>query len=102
MKILWQDLRTHLRSDFRPDLYAATALWAMLLLTINFSLDFEDAYIDVYRGKPIWPVLYFCLYSTTYYVSVWLWTHFHHRPDVQGGLQRLRLPETLLLSLIHI
>lgn len=82
MKSFWQDLRGHFRTDFRPDLYLATALWAALLLAINFSIDLEDTYIDAYRGQPIWAVLYFGLYATAYYVSVWLWTHFHHRPDL--------------------
>ncbi len=82
MKTLWRDLRDHIRTDFRLDLYAATALWATLLLAINFSLDFEDSYIDSFRGRPVWPVLYFGLYATAYYVSVWLWTHFHRRPDI--------------------
>ncbi len=82
VKTLWHDLRDHFRTDFRPDLYAATALWAALLLTVNFSLDLEDTYIDSYRGRPVWAVLYFGLYATAYYVSVWLWTHFHRRSDI--------------------
>ncbi len=82
MKALWRDLRNHLRTDFRADLYAATAIWAALLLIVNFYLDLEDRYIDSHQGKPIWPVLYFCLYATAYYVSVWLWTYFHKRADV--------------------
>ena len=82
MKALWRDLRDHFSIDFRPDLYAATALWAALLLTVNFYFNFEDRYINSFQGKRIWPVAYFGLYATAYYVSVWLWTHFHKRPDV--------------------
>ena len=82
MKALWRDLRDHLRTDFRPDLYAASALWAALLSTVNFYFDLEDKYIDSFQRKPAWAILYFCLYATAYYVSVWLWTHFHKRPDV--------------------
>ncbi|GAB3952783.1 hypothetical protein GCM10028805_35320 [Spirosoma harenae] len=82
MKALWQDLRTHFRIDFRPDLYIATAIWVTILLIVNFTFDVEDTYIDSHQGKPLWPVLYFALYATTYYVSVWLWTHFHRRPDI--------------------
>ena len=98
MKLLWQDLRDHLRLDFRPGLYAATALWATFLLVINFSLNFEDKYIDVYQGKPLWPVLYFGLYATAYYVSVWLWTHFHRRPDVWQNRQFWLRSGTALVS----
>lgn len=82
MKALWHDLRDHLRTDFRVDLYVATALWTALLLTVNFYFDLEDAYIDSFRGKPVWAVLYFVLYATAYYVSVWLWTYFHQRLDI--------------------
>lgn len=87
MKAFWHDLRNHLRIDFRPDLYLATALWAALLLTVNFSLDLEDSYIDLFRGQLIWPVLYFALYATAYYVSVWLWTYFHRRLDIWRNRQ---------------
>lgn len=82
MNVLWNDLRKHLRADFRPGLYVATALWIALLLTVNYSLDLEDSYIDTYQGKPVWPLLYLALYAPIYYGSVWLWTHFHRRADV--------------------
>lgn len=82
MKALWRDLRDHLRLDFRPDLYGATVLWLALLLSVNYYFDFEDSYIDSFQNDPCWPVLYFLLYATAYYGSVWLWTHFHRRTDV--------------------
>lgn len=82
MKPLWRDLRDYLRVDFRPDLYGATAAYLILLLTVNYSLDLEDSYIDIYQGQLIWPVLYLCLYATCYYGSVYLWTYFHRRPDL--------------------
>ena len=85
MKVLWRDLRDHIRLDFWPDLYIATALWLALLLSLNYYLNFEDSYIDSFQNDPRWPVLYFMLYATAYYGSVWLWTHFHHRPDVWGN-----------------
>ena len=82
MKTLWRDLRGHIRVDFRPDLYAATALWLALLLSVNYYFDVEDSYIDSFQDDPRWPLLYLALYATAYYGSVWLWTHFHRRPDV--------------------
>ncbi|WP_077924153.1 CPBP family intramembrane glutamic endopeptidase [Spirosoma sp. 209] len=82
MKALWHDLRHYLRTDYRPDLYGATAAWLLLLLAVNYSLDLEDSYIDSYQGRPIWPVLYAGLYALCYYGSVWLWTHFHQRADL--------------------
>ena len=82
MKNLWRDLRNHIRTDFRSDWYVATALWLALLLSINYYLDFEDSYIDSFQNDPRWPLLYFGLYTTAYYGSVWLWTYFHRRMDV--------------------
>ncbi|MDB5242239.1 MAG: hypothetical protein JWP57_2864 [Spirosoma sp.] len=82
MKTLWRDLRSHIRADFRPDLYVAIALWLTFLLSVNYYLNLEDSYIDTFQNDPRWPVLYFGLYATAYYGSVWLWTHFHRRPDV--------------------
>jgi hypothetical protein len=82
VKTLWRDLRSHIHADFRPDLYAATALWLIFLLSVNYYLDFEDSYIDTFQNDPRWSVAYFGLYATAYYVSVWLWTHFHRRLDV--------------------
>jgi len=82
MKTLWRDLRNRIRADFRPDLYIATALWLALLLFVNYSTDFEDTYIDSFQNDPRWPVLYFGLYATAYYGSVWLWMYFNRRPNV--------------------
>lgn len=82
MKNLWRDLRDHIRADFRPDLYVTTALWLGLLLSVNYYFDVEDSYIDSFQDDPRWPLLYFLLYATAYYGSVWLWTHFHRRSDV--------------------
>lgn len=82
MKTLWRDLRNHIRTDFRSDLYLATALWLALLLSINYFFDFEDSYIDSFQNDPRWPLLYFLLYATAYYGSVWLWTYFHNKMNV--------------------
>ena len=87
MNVLWQDLRTSVRLDFRPGLYVATAGWLALLLTVNYWFDAEDQWIDVHQNQPIWTVLYLGLYATVYYVSVWLWTYFHRRPDLWRSRQ---------------
>lgn len=82
MQPLLRDLRDQIQADFRPDLYIATALWATLLLTINYYLDLEDSYIDLFQGDPRWPVLYFLLYATVYYGSVGIWTNYCQRPEI--------------------
>ncbi len=82
MKQLILDLRAHLRADFRPDLYMATALLLAGLITLNYTLDLEDTYIDSYRGSWQRPVLYSLFYASIYYAAVGLWTYFHQRLDV--------------------
>lgn len=79
---IWRKLRDYVRADFRPDLYGATTAWVGLLLAVNYALDLENGYIDTYRGKAVWPVLYFALYATAYYVAVWLWSHFHRQTNL--------------------
>lgn len=87
MIALWHDLRHHFRSDFRPALYGTTALWAALLIALNFSFNFENTYIDAFQGKPIWPLLYLALYALAYYGSVGLWTYFHRRSGIWKNRQ---------------
>ena len=69
MLVLWHDLRTYIRLDFRPGLYAATALWLAFLLTVNYWFDAEDAWIDVHQGQAIWPVV-----VRSGYGRVWRWS----------------------------
>ncbi|GAA4463806.1 hypothetical protein GCM10023189_42240 [Nibrella saemangeumensis] len=82
MRTLWRYLRTHLQADFRTDLYLTTALYAAILIAINYWLDLENSIIDNYRGSYMRPLLYFCLYSVAYYGGVLIWTYFHRQQDV--------------------
>ena len=82
MSVIWRDLRNYIRQDFRPGLYGAIAGWLTVLLTINYWFDVDHSLIDVHQGELIWPVLYLVQYALCYYVSVWLWTRFHHQPDL--------------------
>jgi hypothetical protein len=79
---LLRDIRTYLRADFKPGLYAATILWAGALIALNYSVGFENQYIDVQPFSPWRPVWYFGLYSTAYYGAWWLWSRFHRCPDL--------------------
>jgi hypothetical protein len=82
MRNLIRYLREHLKADFRADLYALAALFLAVCISINYYLDFEDSYIDAYRGQNIRIVFYFLLYAFAYYSGVFLWTRFHQRPDI--------------------
>lgn len=82
MKQLIRDLRAHLRADFRPDLYLATTLLLAGLITLNYTIDLEDTYIDSHRGSWKRPALYVVFYSSVYYAAMGLWTYFHKRSDI--------------------
>lgn len=79
---LLRDIRTYLRADFKGGLYAATALWAALLIALNYSVGLENNYIDARPFSP-WRLLwYVALYGAAYYGAFALWSWFHNRPDI--------------------
>lgn len=82
MTELLRDIRAYLRADFKPGLYIATALWAGLLITINYAFKIENSLIDQQPYSPWRPVWYFGLYATAYYGAFWLWSLFHHRHHI--------------------
>ena len=82
MKELLRDIRAYLRADFKPALYAFTALWVAFLITVNYTLHLENGIIDAQPLSPWRPVWYFGMYATAYYGAFWLWSLFHHRTDI--------------------
>lgn len=79
---LLRDIRAYLRADFKPGLYGATALWAGLLIAINYTFNVESGLIDRQPYSPWRPIWYFGLYATAYYGAFWLWSFFHNRRDI--------------------
>lgn len=82
MKQLLHDLRAYVRADYKPGLYASTALLLTCLIAWNYSIDFEDTYIDSYRGAWQRPVFYSLFYASVYYAAMLLWTYYHQRMDI--------------------
>lgn len=69
-------LRTHLQEDFDARLYLKEALFLLVLISINYTVDLEDKIIDAYVGKPIRTLWYFLMYASAYYGSLLIWaTH---------------------------
>lgn len=99
MRELLHDIRTYLRSDFKPGLYAATAAWISLLIGINYAIGLENTIIDAQPFSPWRPVWYFGLYATAYYGAFWLWSRFHHRPDIWQN--RLFWRHTLVALVVY-
>ena len=82
MRELLRDIRAYLRADFKPALYALTALWVALLITVNYAFHLENGLIDKQPLSPWRPVWYAAMYATAYYGAFWLWSRFHHRSDI--------------------
>lgn len=62
------------KNYFTLSLYAMVLLFIALLTAFNYTLDFEDAYIDHYYGKAIRILFYFLLHAFAYYgVIVLIW-----------------------------
>jgi hypothetical protein len=82
IRTVYADLRTYLHADFKPGLYLATAVWAGLLIALNYSIELENKHIDQQPLSSWRPVWYAALYGTAYYGAWWLWSYFHHRSDL--------------------
>jgi hypothetical protein len=76
MRPIWDTLRKHLRQDFRWNLYGTLALFLVLLITFNYSVNLERAIIDSYRGNPLRIVWYFLLYCFAYYGGLFIYLGF--------------------------
>ena len=82
MRELLRDIRTYLRADVKPGLYVTTALWAAALISLNYTVNLENGYVDRQPYSPWRITWYMALYGAAYYGAFWLWSRFHHRPDI--------------------
>lgn len=73
MKQILYSLRSHLKADFRWDVYGTTALFLGFLVTLNYSINLEQGIIDSYRGNPIRILWYFLMYAFSYYGGTLIW-----------------------------
>jgi hypothetical protein len=72
---------THVRQDFQYQYYIALSSLLITLLTINYSVDLENTWIDQYPEKINRVFLYFLLYGFGYYVSCLIVSHFKKVTD---------------------
>jgi len=63
------------KTYFNPKLYLISLVFIAALITFNYSLDFEDTYIDSFRGKNI-RTLFFALYHLFAYYGIILLIYF--------------------------
>lgn len=78
MKKVLITLLDYHRQHFNLRLYLEVALVLIALLVFNYSLDFEDSYIDAYRGSWIRVVWYFLFDGLPFLIGAWL-LYRHHK-----------------------
>lgn len=69
---IWKILKAHLRADFDVRLYATIAVFLIVAITINYSINLENGIIDKFTGKSIRILWYFLLYAFVYLTSSWI------------------------------
>jgi len=53
MKTIIQYLKDYLKDNFSLNLYLALMVWLSILFIFNYSLDFEDSYVDKIKPFPL-------------------------------------------------
>jgi hypothetical protein len=74
MKKIWKFLVNHLREDFHAGQYAATAILLAVCLCLNYSVDFEDHYLELLQGFTKY-FAYFIFYSIPYFGAVFIFAY---------------------------
>ena len=69
MKKVWSYLKAHWRDDFSLSVYLTVAMILAGLLIFNYTIDFEDSFLDANRGWRKY-FYYLAFYSIPYYSTV--------------------------------
>ena len=67
---------------FDPKLYLICLLFIAALITFNYSVDFEDSYIDSFRGKNI-RILFFAMYHLFAYYGIILIIYYFGKKNLK-------------------
>jgi hypothetical protein len=81
MKKIWKFLVHHLREDFHPGQYTATAILLAVCLSFNYYFDFEDNYLEWLGGITKY-VAYFFFYGVPYFSAIFIFAFFRKRLNV--------------------
>lgn len=81
MKKIWKFLVHHLREDFHPGQYTATAILLAILLSFNYYFDFEDYYMESLQGLTKYAA-YFFFYGIPYFTGILMFAHFKRRMEI--------------------
>jgi membrane protease YdiL (CAAX protease family) len=81
MKKIWKFLVNHLREDFHAGQYITTALLLVVCLVSNYSVDFEDRYLEQLGGFTKY-FAYFFFYSIPYFGAVLIFARFKNKQHI--------------------
>lgn len=97
MKKIWQYLRGHVQEDFQLAEYTSIAAFLAICITLNYTFDFEDSFLDVQTGfTKFW--YYLLTHAVAYLVPVFI-IHFLSRKKLRITAA-FWLRSSLLLMLI--
>src|SRR5690349_11243142 len=80
MKKIWGYLKDFYRHDFHVRQYLFIALFLAASMIINFSINFENDYLDRQSGIPKF-IFFFLFYSACYYTVLYSYTLFKKQND---------------------
>lgn len=76
MKTILKYIKTYLAESFSWKLYLSIALWLSVLFIFNYSLDFEDSYVDRIKSFPLRLLGHFLLMFIPFIGACLLIEHF--------------------------
>lgn len=80
MKEILGYLKSYLNESFSWRLYAGLAFWLVVLFVFNYSIDFEDSYVDKVRSFPLRFLSHFLLMGIPFIGACFL-IHFFEKQD---------------------
>lgn len=80
MKKVFQTMLAYHREHYESSLYLKVGVLVAALLAFNYSLDFEDEYIDAFRGSWLRVLWYFLYLGIPFLATAWL-LHIHGKAE---------------------
>ena len=80
MKKVFVTLLSYHKQHFHLRLYGEILVLLIVLLVFNYTLDFEDSYIDSFRGSWIRVVWYFLYQGVPFLLTGWM-LYRHHKSE---------------------
>lgn len=70
MKLIIQNLKSFLESDFHPKIYGFSLLFITIAIIFNFSIDFEDSWVDPQGYRWFGWFMYMAYYGVPYFLII--------------------------------